>query len=104
MLTKDDLKAIVDVIGPLIKSEGELTRKEITTELKDYIRANNSVLGKIIRIELAEQKQEIVGVMKSGFQEVGKVIKELKTTQNKRFQRVEERVTKLEKQRLLVRN
>ena len=97
MLTKDDLKAIAETISPLIKAEGELTRKEVTAnvtkEVKNYIQANNSVLGKIIRIELAEQRQEIVDVMKAGFQEVGKIVR-----------KSEERITALEKQRSPVRN
>lgn len=104
MLTKGDLQAIVEVINPLIEIEGEKTRKELKEYVKDYVQANNSILGQIVRIELAEQKKEIITVMKAGFREVGTIIRELKTSQNEQLEQAKERVSKLEKQRSPIRN
>jgi hypothetical protein len=95
MLTKDDLNAISETINPLIKVEGEITRKD----LKGYIDANNGIFGQIVRIDLAAQKQEIIEVIRAGFQEVGKIVGELKDEiHNEKLIQLEERVIKLEKQ------
>lgn len=63
MLTKNDLKAIADTLDPLIKAEREITIKD----LKNYIDANNSILGQIIRIDLLAQKKDTMDVMKQVF-------------------------------------
>lgn len=101
MLTKDDLKAIADTMSPLIKIEGEITRKD----LKNYIDANNRIIGQIVKIDLSAQKQDTMEVMKAGFGEVGRMIKEVREEiHNERLKKLEERVGKLEKQQLQTRH
>lgn len=51
------------------------------------------------------QKQATIEVMKAGFQEVGKMVKEVKEEiHNERLKKLEERVGKLEKQQLQTRH
>ncbi len=97
MLTKDDLQAIAETMNPLIKAEGQLIRKDT----RNFIDANNIIMGKIVRIDLAAQKQEIIEVMKVGFKEVGRVIGEVKEEiHSERLKQLEDRVKKLEKQQV----
>lgn len=51
MLTKDDLKAVVDSMSPLIRAEGAVTRKD----LKNYIDENNRIIGQIVQIDLSPE-------------------------------------------------
>lgn len=97
MLTNDDIKAIVDTISPLIQAEGKAIRKN--TISKNDLISNNKIIGKIITIELASIKQEIIEAMKAGFYEAGKMIREVRDEiHNEKLDQLEERVKKLEQQ------
>jgi len=97
MLTKDDLIAISDTLGPMIKLEGDKTRKEI----KGYIDSNDSIFGEIVKVELAAQKKELVEFIKTGFNETGKIVGRLREEiRNERVKKLEERVKRLELQQL----
>lgn len=91
MLTKDDLKAIAE----LIKAEGDLIRKDMAT--KKDLAANIGILGQILKIELAVTKKEIADAMKLGFQETAKAVRELKESHGERLDKLEKRVGKIEK-------
>ncbi len=106
MLTKDDLKAI----GELMKAEGDLIRKDTREMVKmegDLIRkdmatkkdlsANIGILGQILKIELGATKKEITDAMKLGFKETTKAIIELKERHGERIEKLEKRVDKIEK-------
>ena len=63
---------------------------------KKLLEVNNTVLGTIFKVELAETKQEITATMKAGFQETVKQIKRLEQKLDKTLERHEERIEQLE--------
>jgi hypothetical protein len=80
MLTTEDLQAIVKAIHPIIKTETDALRKDITLQietavkregektrnsLKQYIEANNRIIGTLFKVELAATTREIVTVLKN---------------------------------------
>ena len=87
MLTTDDIRAI----GELFIAEREQTRKIVGEEtrkiVKEELVANNTVIGTIVRVEIATAKQEIAATVTTGFRETVKRINQL-----------DERVEELEKE------
>jgi tryptophanyl-tRNA synthetase len=87
-MTKEDLEQI----GKLLEAERVYTRKIV----QEVVEVNNKVLGTILKVELAETKQEIAATMKTGFQETAKQIKRVEQKLEKTLEDHEERIEQLE--------
>ena len=74
MLTQEDLQAIGALFDKRFTQEREFTRQIVKEEaraiVKEKLALNNKVIGTIIRVEIAEAKQEIVKAMKAGFRAI----------------------------------
>ena len=89
-MTTEDLEQI----GKLLDASLEPIKKNMAT--KSDLEANNRVLGTIFKIELASTRQEIVSVVKAGFQETAKQIKRIEQKHDKKLEDHEERIERLE--------
>lgn len=85
MLTPDDLHAIAE----LIKAEGAAIRKEVVTQ--SNLDANNTVIGKIVQIEIVTAKKETVAEMRTGFQAVIAAINGVEQRVMKKIEEQEEK-------------
>jgi hypothetical protein len=93
MLTKDDLLAIGELLEPINK---KLETIETNMGTKSFIEANNRVLGTLFKVELASITQNIVAVIKAGFQEAAKQIKRVEQKLDKVEVDHEDRIVTLE--------
>src|SRR6266480_6279159 len=100
-LTREDLLHIGELLHPIHK---KLETIEAETVRKSYLEANNSILGTIIRAELAETNKRIDSVasaVKTGFHDVATHAKKMEQKIDKlgyedRIKQLEERVRTLE--------
>lgn len=89
MLTKDDLRAIGELLEPINKKLENVTTKQ---EVKEIVVGNNRILSTLLKVEIAAQAQEIIKAVSAGFQETTNQIKQL----GKKLENHESRLSQLE--------
>lgn len=92
-MTKEDLQQIGELLEPINRQLESMVTKQ---DVKDIVEANNRLLGTILKVELASTNQEIVGVVKAGFQESTKQPKQAEQPLKQIAEDHEERITRLE--------
>jgi Na+/phosphate symporter len=88
-MTTEDLEQI----GKLLDASVEQIKKNMAT--KSDLETNNRVLGTIFKIELTSTSQEIISVVKAGFQETARQLKRIEQKHDKKLEDYEERIERL---------